>query len=458
MKRSHLTALGLISFLVISPSRLDARVETYTYASFVPVSSVYSVEAGEQSQTVFVTSEPEVCAFGCDDRTTVTVRFASVRVDSLAVRPLSIDFDQVWDRAAQVLTLKMSPRQRAVVEINGDTDKPLFLFANPIDEDKPSPDDKNVIFFQAGCVRNIRDLNLRPGQTLYLEGGAWLRGNLRLEGTRDVHVRGAGVIDGRVASGVPMRITECHDVSVGGIIMLNDFGHTTRVYGSDHLTFDNYKVVATRNPHNPKGLENDALNLISCSHASVYHCFSYAHDDTFCIKTTEDGPAEDISYYDCIAWHVMGGNSFEIGYETTSDIRDISYKKIYSLHARGNETLVRSADLGIHHASRGTIENISYEDVYLEESDEWTLAMMMFQNPYSKKDYAVNYRPGHIRGVTLKNIHVLYPIRFGSLIEGYDEDHRVEGLVIDGLYVLGRRVTSSGEALISAGHADVIWK
>lgn len=442
--------------LLLLPASLPARVETYRYADVVPRSERFEVKVDGEVQTVFTTEEPDVCCFGCDGPVTVQVRLQGAPADSVAVRPLSIDFSQAWD--GQTLTLTLSPKDRAVVEFDGDTARPLFLFANAIDPCKPSPKDKDVVYYKAGSLCNARNLNLEPGQTLYLEGGAWLMGNLRLEGSRQVRVKGAGILDARGTDGVAFRITDCDGVDVEGITLLNSAGHTTRIYGSRNLRIDNYKVVATRNPRQRKGLENDALNLISSSHAEVRRCFTYCHDDTYCIKTTEDGPAEDIHYEDCISWNNMGGNSFEIGYETTGDIRNVTYRRMYAIHKRDNPTLVRSADIGIHHASCGTIEDITYEDIYLEETDNWTLALMMFQNPYSKKAYAVNWVPGHIRNILFRDIHVLYPMEKGSRIEGADEDHRIENLVIDGLYVQGKRMHSCEEAGIRTAHAEVIFQ
>ena len=426
-------------------------IKTYTYPAGTAVSSDYEVYVEDRAQTVFSTSEPDICAFGCTSRVSVKVSFPDTIVSSVAVRPLSKDFSHHWN--GNILSLSMSPGERVVVERNDDRAKPLFIFANPI-ESAPSPDDASVTVYKAGTISDAGQINMSSGETLYIEGGAWVRGFIRATDADNISIRGCGVLDVREATeGAAIRLTGCDEVELRDIITLNCSGHTTHLQQCSNVTVDNYKVAAVYNVNNVNGHENDALNLISCNHAAVSRCLSYCHDDAFCIKSVSGASSSDISYNDCIAWNVHGGNSFDIGYEVGSDITNVRYKQIYSIHSRGNTNLIRSSDLGIHVGASGTVSDVTYEDVYLEESDNWTMMLRIWDkdsglsSPPAGYDPAL-YVPGRIKGVRLKNIYVLYDMVNGSYLDGYDAYHRVEDVTVDGLYIGGVRASSAADAKI----------
>ena len=435
------------------PSGDGEGVETYVYAPSIAHSTAFAVSVEGREQTVFTTSEPDICAFGCPQTVTVEISFPGRTVTRVDVRPKSLDFSETWDGTR--LTLRMAPKDRVVVECDGDTGKPLFLFANPVQE-KPADNDDDVIVFKAGTVSDVGTLDLPSGRNVYIEGGAWVTGYIRATSAQDIVIRGCGVFDSRETAGVPMRITSCGNVSLSGIITLNRIAHTTHFQECSGIDIDNYKVVAEYNTTSGvNGHENDALNILSSHTASVRHCFSYCHDDAFCLKSIAGSPAYDIHYEDCIAWNVHGGNAFEIGYEVSSDIYDVSYKDIRSIHRRGNTNLLRSADIGIHNGGSATVSDVSYENVYLEEpTDKYALMFLIFDRNQDVDAYV----PGHIRNVQVRNLHILGEQPYGSRIHGYDDSHRIGQVQIDGMYVLGAQVNTCEDGAVSVQYADVTIK
>jgi len=63
-------------------------------------------------------------------------------------------------------------------------------------------------------------------------------------------------------------------------------------------------------------------------------------------------------------------------------------------------------------------------------------------------------RRGHVRNVLFRNIRVTAERMPGSSLVGYDQNHRVSGVVVDGIYLNGRRL-SEAEACVHRGNAFV---
>ena len=64
------------------------------------------------------------------------------------------------------------------LEVNGNWVGALHLFANPPETDAPQPGDPNVIYFGPG-IHEVSQLVVRNNQTVYVAGGAVVRGVIR---------------------------------------------------------------------------------------------------------------------------------------------------------------------------------------------------------------------------------------------------------------------------------------
>jgi hypothetical protein len=115
-----------------------------------------------------------------------------------AMAPLSLS-----GRAVTVLVDR--PRQVCVV-LDGQTDAPFCIFADPPETYVPQPGDAGVIYFASGTTRVPGGvIPVAPGQTVYLAPGAHVYGRVALAGApapglctraKTVAVRGRGVLDG----------------------------------------------------------------------------------------------------------------------------------------------------------------------------------------------------------------------------------------------------------------------
>ena len=111
------------------------------------------------------------------------------------------------------ITFTVAKPAHLTIEPNGNGDRPLHLFINSPEADRPDPASKDVIYFGPG-VHEVTTIRPKSGQTVYLAGDAILRakiapgerpvqeknwrGNkvyatlIKTAGVKGVKVRGAG--------------------------------------------------------------------------------------------------------------------------------------------------------------------------------------------------------------------------------------------------------------------------
>ena len=443
------------------PVVYTGKVETYGYSPAAKPSTFFAVNVNGESQYVYPTPEPHLALFGCEDEVIVEISALKEKVKSVAVRPLSKNY--AYTIKGNVITLAMKPLDRIVVEINGDEANPLFLFANPIEasEDKPDPADPNVIRFEAGKIHTRSSIALKSGQKLYIEGGAIVNGAVTMRGASDVEISGGGILNCDVMGSRAIFAEKCTGVTIKDLTVLNTDSWTTFLAECSDISISNYKIVATASSANEWGNQNDALDLLGCENAKIEHCFGYCHDDVFCIKSQKwsySGKTTGISFTDCIAWNVGSGNSFEIGYETNRDVSDVSFRDIYSIHSAGRPDELRRGAIGIQNGAGGKVSNILYENVYIEDAKEFAIYMRILKSSYDIGT-GVEWTPGYIEGITLRNVRLLKQAPRGSVIMGYDASgHAIKDVSFDGVWVDGKKVSSAAEAGIRVTNASVDFK
>jgi hypothetical protein len=154
------------------------------------------------------------CFVSFDMRGPVAVEIqAESPLECASVHPISAGIEASVD--GRTVTFDLDRPRHLTIEFNGAPEGCLHLFANPPEENRPDPNDPDVIFFGPG-VHEIDRLVVGDGQTLYVAGGALLRTFVSPEETPDPDlphwfarlgssiemrgrgcaVRGRGIIDG----------------------------------------------------------------------------------------------------------------------------------------------------------------------------------------------------------------------------------------------------------------------
>lgn len=421
-------------------------VEYYEYASTVIPSVYYSVFVNGENAMTLPTTEAHVCLFGCDDIVKVEILDNRRAISDVVVRPVSKNYTYNYDESK--VTLYLKPYDRVVVEINGDETNPLFVFANPLECARPQEDDPNVVYLKAGKVYGQADYiqTLKSGQTLYIEGGAILTGSVVFANAENVRIAGCGIIDSRTSSSQAVKIGRVNGLTIENVTILNQNNWTTYLYENKDVLLDNYKVVAVATTHHDYGAENDSCNLLGCQNAVVKRSFGYCHDDAFCIKSQKwqvGAKVENVEFEDCIAWNVGGGNSFVVGYELNNDVNDVRFRNVYAIRTAGRTPTLRRGAVSVHNGAGGKVTNISYDGVWVEDPREYGIYMRIIKTSYDMGT-GVEWTPGEVDGVSVKNAHFLVRPPYGFHFQGYDSgDHRLKNITLENITVAGEKLTAS---------------
>lgn len=439
----------------------ETNVECYTYSPTLRPSLDYTVKANGQSVFVYPTPEPHIAMLGADGLVKVEIEYNKAYVENAIVRPIDKNHPYTFDKNG--VTVWLNPLDQVSVEINGDLDNPLFVYVNPLEENKPNPDDANVRYYKAGGIYNVGLCNIPSSNTtVYIEGGAIVEGRLVFQGGDNVSVGGYGILRSPKDDGSSLRFERCTNVKVDGIFHENYDGWSIAFLCSKDVDVNNYKVVAPYGQP-PYGIDNGGLNILATENAVVKNCWAYAHDDAFMIKSQKfvwAGETKNIYLENCIGWNVDAGNSFEIGYETEMNVTDVHFKNIYSIHSDvGPRGVMRRSAVGIHQGAGGTISNVSYENVYIEDPLEFGIYLAVLKSAYSLGD-DVEWHPGVVDGVTFKNVKMHKQAPQCNEIYGQDTEHTVKNVVFEGLVIDGKHITSAeaGKFKIDSRCKNIVFK
>ncbi len=131
--------------------------------------------------------------FGTTGQVNVRASKIGGSITSIDVSPHSKNIPVTLTSGRAVLTL--SQNSKVWITVNGDDANPLFIFA---DAPKPAVP-AGATYFGPGVLtipatgNHYRATN---SEVIYLDGGAWVRGNIDISGTRNVQVMGPGVLSG----------------------------------------------------------------------------------------------------------------------------------------------------------------------------------------------------------------------------------------------------------------------
>ena len=420
----------------------------------------YKVDAG--GKPVFVYTVPVLrggpASFAYFDFSgSVTVSIASTRkIGTVKILPASHGIKPTISGDSVSFTL--SKPLNLTIELNESIERPLHLFANPPEADRPDPTSKDVIYFGAG-VHEVTTLRPKSGQTVYLAGGAILRakippdekptqeknwkGNkiwatfLETSGAKDVKVRGRGILDlGALPwhARTAMWFDGSTDILVEGIIILDAPAWVVAMHNSKNVVVRNVKQICARE-------NSDGIDICNSQDVLVEDCFLRNNDDEVCVKTISSPPAmesKNIVVRRCVVWNDRA-RGLGITSETRANISNVLFKDcdiIHDLSGGGD-----CAALAILVSDSGTMTDIRFEDIRVEDCRN-TLA-----NCWIGADmWGHDKTRGHIKGVTLKDINVTGRTVPVMKLTGCDDAHLIEDVRIENVRIQGTQIGNAEEA------------
>ena len=399
---------------------------------------VYGVKVDETIGGKHNVRTVSMAYFDFDGEVEVRVTSNALPVKEACVRPLSYSIPV--DVKGETVTFSLDRPRNLTLEVNGEIFDNLHLFANPLDENRPTEHmlkklrkDRKYHYFGPGYHR-IDSLKVGSGETVYIAGGAVVEGYIEVKGANGARVLGRGMVYPKKWSGI--RVDNSRNVEVNGI-----FTTQCPIGASDSVLIENVKVMSWYG-------WGDGFNVFASSNVTYRHIFARTSDDCTTIYATRKGyvgGCRNILTEDAVLWadvahpFMIGlhGSATEAGVDAAPDvITDIVYRNIDVVDMHENQ-IDYNGVFAILAGDNNIVKNITFDDIRVENFRKGRLIDIRI--PWNKKYCAA---PGTvIENVNFKDIYYNGDRPQLSLIIGYDEMRKVKGVTFDNLVINGVHIS-----------------
>ena len=375
----------------------------------------------------------------------VMVRKNNGNIQSARIRPASYGISPVIN--GSIIRFTLSRPRKLSVECNGDKLNNLHVFANAVETNRPNPADTNVIYFGPGLhlpkdsVKKV--FSIPSGKTVYIAGGAIVRGKLLCDSVSHVRITGRGIVD-RPQEGVEIKYS--HHIEIDGIIFVNPRHYTVAGGASQHLTIRNIKSFSCQG-------WSDGLDFMSCSDVVIDDVFMRNSDDCIAIyghRWNFFGNARNYTITNSTLWADIA-HPINIGIHGNTDIggdtlENITFKNIDILEQDEDDPNYQGC-MAISDGDLNLVRNIRFEDIRVEDFEEGQL--LNLRAVYNKQ---YNTGPGRgIENIWFKNISYRGGNYSLSVINGLDKDHMVKGVTFQNLRINGKLILNAAAGNIKVG-------
>lgn len=394
----------------------DMLLPTERDLDYMPEKGVYSpykVEINGVEQTVWGACNNDFVHYVCDsiDEDNIVVKVTYDKpIETAEILPTSRGLKGTIDGNTFTFTAKCN--DYLDVEINGDYRRPLFVFLKePIA--KPDASEKNVIVLDKDDVYEFTRLELPDDTTLYLGDNVVLLSNIIMHNVKNIKIIGNGImISPYGANSFEPFISD--NIHIEGVVLPAYRGWKIPIYGSSNVTIKNVIEFST-------AIGGDGMDPFGVTNLTVDHMFTKLRDDAIAIKSGIKAayqlPGVDFEKYkyneninvsNCTYICMRTGNPLEIGFELNGSGGKVSNVKFSNIDIIRKGTDEREPNwrggLTIHHSGSVDIENITYEDVRIERSDEGLMCVGYFYVPTYLWDGMTPRSGINIKNITFKNI------------------------------------------------------
>ena len=334
--------------------------------------AVYPVKVDEVRGTRHCVETASMAYFDFDGTVEVAVKYNKGAVDSARVRPLSYDIVPAIDGTTLTFTLS-SPRNLSV-EVNGDIFHNLHLFANPLDAHRPSAKEikragkkgSKLVYFGPGVHQLPGDtMRVESGQTVYIDGGARVYGELIAEGVRDVRFYGRGEVHPK-GRGFGISVRRSKNIEANGPVVTQ-----LPVGGSDSVNVTNVKSISYYG-------WGDGMNVFASNNVRYDSVFCRNSDDCSTVYATRKGfvggckniTMENSTLWADVAHPIMiglHGSATEIGPDAPADtIENIVYRNIDILDHQERQIDYQGC-FGISCGDNNIVRDLVFENIRVED-------------------------------------------------------------------------------------------
>jgi hypothetical protein len=401
------------------------------------------------------------------------------------VRPLSRGIVPRAENSEIIFTIPEAGQY--TLELDG-TREALHIFADPAKKFNVSPGDPDTLYFGPG-IHDAGTIELKSGQTLYIDAGAVVFGQIHAADAENIRILGNGILDHSRFRELaqdpqanphlidplrpsPLLLQYCRHVEIDGLVIRDPCFLAVRPVACENLTIDNIKIIGCWR------YNSDGIDFINSKHCRVRGSFVRTFDDSLNLKgfyflnqgemfhnhQTFD-VMDDVVYERCVVWNEWG-NTLVLGCDLCGkEVVNCAFRDCDLIHLHGHTAFgVNNVDYSeVHHLLFDNIR-VEYDPVIqkpvFQKSDDQVFAddpdstympylfhSTILFSPYS---HGGTVR-GQIHDITFRNIQVTAGRMPPSLFSGFDDKHRVSSVCIENLTLNGKKITSVSEANIVVG-------
>ena len=390
--------LFLVSFHgVLADSNEESSLIIHDFPRLVPKSNQFTVEINGQVAPVYHTTYGSFVSFECDQTVKIKV-ISQSHLNGVNLFPKSAKVASSVKE--KVLTFSLPSNTKLLMEAEGM--EQLFFYGHSVQKDKPDPNAENVTFFKAGQIYEVGELTPKTGETVYIEGGAVVRGNIKVTKADNVTIAGLGVLDGGYYLDAQKRpktilVEGGENINISGVTMIEPQAWTLMLYMTENILIDGIKQITG-------GHGSDGIDVVSSRNVKIEDSFLRNGDDCIVIKAF-DRPqytkiekdwtgTHNVTATNCILQSNGGGQAFEIGHELTEgNVSNINFIDcdVVGLHGQGGV-------FGIHNSDAAMVENVLYQDIRVDHFYNKLIDLRIIKSRWSKDE-----EPGKVKNVLFKN-------------------------------------------------------
>ncbi len=390
--------------------------------------------------------------FGASDSVSVRISKIGGSITTANVSPKSKNIPVSINSGKATLTL--SPNHKAWVTVNGDDSNPLFIFADNLKPAVPS----GATYFGPGVYNLATSTSGHyfpaNNETIYIDGGAWLRGNIDIRGKTNVRIMGPGVLSGDLWTSEAINALPTFNEKMAYAMVYGDWGgNNGTVEGVTIVASPTYNFRGgTRSATNVKLLSPwyystdgfQAVNHVDQSFAFIgdnvfFPAWAGVGNDNVTITNSFAGTTNN-SVFNGGFW----GNDASNTYTSFADNIDIKTYNSDVWVPFGAPLSPAAFQIWVdnNNPTRG-YSNQTYQNIRIEGSLNVPVAMVKnMVYPWGGPN-AVTPPLGNSYNLVFKNITLEGTQKYLSELKGYDANNGFHNVVLDNWTMGGNLVTSA---------------
>jgi hypothetical protein len=388
---------------------------------------------------------PHIVSFGITGRVTIDVT-PRATVQRVKIRPERAGI--AHSLRGNTITLTLDRPQRLSVELNGDAENPLLIFADEPETEIPDRNDPNVLFYEGGKVHYAGQITLASNQTVYIASGAICYGAFATPPQRaavNLRIMGRGVLSGALDTTPtggkwPIILRRVTGATVEGVTLTDCKDWSIALQSCDNVAIKGVKIVSNT------GFD-DGVDVVGSRNVTIEDCFIRTKDDCIALKAGVDyswsggglgeGRVENVAVRRCVIWNGKHGNGLEIGFELLTDtVRNVTFEDIDLIHTENPGGMDEGA-ITIHNSGTAVVDNILYKNIRIEDPQR-----VLFQFSVLKSEYTNPNKYGKIQNIRLEDVTVSTPRSPPfSIAGGLDASAGVRNVTFKNLLIDGEKIT-----------------